>query len=113
MKTERDWKGKERRKGSGITSRIYINRGPLHTKGEEGEYHRNGFKGDSRMTFGEKEEGTGEEESGEKTKTERGTERDWKGKEEGKRDNIPHIYKQRPSILKGEKGEEGVEGERE
>ena len=33
------------------------------------------------MTFGEKEEGTGEEEeSGEKTKTERRTERDWKGK---------------------------------
>ena len=59
-----------------------------------------------RIRFGAKEEGTGEEGK---------TERNWKGKEEeGKRDNIPHIYiyKQRPSILKGEKGEEGVEGER-
>ena len=33
------------------------------------------------------------------------------GKEEGTRDDIPRIYKQRPpSILKGVKGEEGVEG---
>ena len=37
LKGELKETGREAGKGSGITSRIYINRGPPHTKGEKGE----------------------------------------------------------------------------